>query len=179
RRRPRPARTRRLPVPRARVLGARAGPRRLRAGVPTAGGRPLRAPTLVHLMARKRVHEIAKEQGVSSKELLARLQAAGIDAKAAASSVDEAAALQALQADGAADGKASGDGAPPAQAAPPPAPPAGGPAAKAAADQASEGPPERPSPRPQRPTRDSLAGERAPGAAAGRRRVVIDSQASR
>ena len=36
-------------------------------------------------MARKRVHEIAKEQGVSSKDLLARLQAAGIDAKAAAS----------------------------------------------------------------------------------------------
>ncbi|TML29110.1 MAG: translation initiation factor IF-2 [Actinobacteria bacterium] len=131
-------------------------------------------------MARKRVHEIAKEQGVSSKDLLARLQAAGIDAKAAASSVDEAAALQALQADGAApDGKASGDGAPatpPAQAAPPPTPPAGG---EAAADQASEGPPQRSAPRPQRPTRDSLAGERAPGAAAGRRRVVIDSQASR
>ena len=30
-----------------------------------------------------------------------------------------------------------------------------------------------------RPTRDSLQGERAPGAAGGRRRVVIDSQASR
>jgi translation initiation factor IF-2 len=31
----------------------------------------------------------------------------------------------------------------------------------------------------QRPTRDSLQGERAPGSAGGRRRVVIDSQASR
>jgi translation initiation factor IF-2 len=34
-------------------------------------------------------------------------------------------------------------------------------------------------PHKQRPTRDSLQGERAPGTAGGRRRVVIDSQASR
>ncbi|MFZ2049552.1 MAG: translation initiation factor IF-2 N-terminal domain-containing protein, partial [Solirubrobacteraceae bacterium] len=52
-------------------------------------------------MSKKRVHEIAKEQNVSSKELLERLQAAGIDAKAAASSVDEASALKALGANGA------------------------------------------------------------------------------
>ena len=37
-------------------------------------------------MARKRVHEIAKEQGLTSKEVLAKLKAAGIEAKAAASS---------------------------------------------------------------------------------------------
>ena len=36
-------------------------------------------------MAKKRVHEIAKAQGVTSKELLAALNAAGIEAKAAAS----------------------------------------------------------------------------------------------
>ena len=40
-------------------------------------------------MAKKRVHEIAKERGISSKEVLAVLQAAGLDVKAAASSVDE------------------------------------------------------------------------------------------
>ena len=48
-------------------------------------------------MAKKRVHEIAKAQGLSSKELLAALKAAGIEAKAAASSVEEADALKALR----------------------------------------------------------------------------------
>src|SRR6266508_5669448 len=41
-------------------------------------------------MAKKRVHQIAKEKGISSKEVLAVLQGAGLDVKAAASSVDEA-----------------------------------------------------------------------------------------
>ncbi len=54
-------------------------------------------------MSKKRVHEIAKEHGLSSKELLEKLHAAGIEAKAAASSVEEAAALKAL---GASDGAA-------------------------------------------------------------------------
>ena len=40
-------------------------------------------------MAKKRVHEIAKERGIPSKEVLAVLQKAGLDVKAAASSVDE------------------------------------------------------------------------------------------
>ncbi len=40
-------------------------------------------------MAKKRVHEIAKERGISSKEVLAVLQKAGLDVKASASSVDE------------------------------------------------------------------------------------------
>src|SRR4051812_12620148 len=39
-------------------------------------------------MAKKRVHEIAKERGISSKEVIATLQKAGLDVKAAASSVD-------------------------------------------------------------------------------------------
>ena len=47
-------------------------------------------------MSKKRVHEIAKEQGLSSKELLEKLKAAGVEAKAAASSVEEAVALKAL-----------------------------------------------------------------------------------
>ncbi|MGH2923335.1 MAG: translation initiation factor IF-2 N-terminal domain-containing protein, partial [Solirubrobacterales bacterium] len=40
-------------------------------------------------MAKKRVHEIAKAQGLTSKELLAKLKAAGVEAKAAQSSVEE------------------------------------------------------------------------------------------
>ena len=44
-------------------------------------------------MAKKRVHEIAKSQGMSSKEVLAKLQAAGLEVKAAASSVEESDAL--------------------------------------------------------------------------------------
>src|ERR1700736_4720056 len=53
-------------------------------------------------MAKKRVHEIAKAQGLTSKELLDRLRAAGLDVKAAASSIDEAAALKAIGGNGAA-----------------------------------------------------------------------------
>src|SRR6266566_6331064 len=124
-------------------------------------------------MSKKRVYEIAKEQGLSSKELLERLTAAGVDVKAAASAVDEALALKALAPDGAArSGDADGAPAPgpgaPASARPPQAPAAAsGPAAPAV---------ER-----VRPTRDSRTGERTPGeiGPGGRRRVVIDSQASR
>jgi translation initiation factor IF-2 len=123
-------------------------------------------------MAKKRVHEIAKEQGLTSKELIAKLQAAGIEVTAAASSVDEAEALKALGGNGAApkaEEKAEpqaaatqGDGHPSAPDAAP-------------ADRSESGS----QPAKQRPTRDSLAGERAPGSGGGRRRVVIDSQASR
>jgi translation initiation factor IF-2 len=52
-------------------------------------------------MSKKRVHEIAKEQGLSSKDLLEKLKAAGIEAKAAASSVDETAVLKLLGSNGA------------------------------------------------------------------------------
>ena len=48
-------------------------------------------------MAKKRVHEIAKAQGLTSKELLAKLKAAGVEAKAAQSSVEESDALAALK----------------------------------------------------------------------------------
>ncbi len=49
-------------------------------------------------MSKRRVHEIAKSAGVTSKELLAALNAAGVEAKAAASSVEEDVALKALAA---------------------------------------------------------------------------------
>jgi translation initiation factor IF-2 len=56
---------------------------------------------------KKRVHEIAKEQGLSSKELLEKLHAAGIDAKVASSSVEEASALEALGRNGAGNDKSA------------------------------------------------------------------------
>ena len=55
-------------------------------------------------MAKKRVHEIAKAQGLTSKQVLAALNAAGVEAKAAASSVEESVALEALAA---ADGQSA------------------------------------------------------------------------
>jgi translation initiation factor IF-2 len=113
----------------------------------------------------KRVHEIAKEHGLQSKELLEKLRAAGVEVKAASSNVDEAVARRVL-----------GNGE---------RPQANATAARPARTQATDGAPAQPAPerprenRRERPTRDSLQGERAPGAASGRRRVVIDSQASR
>ena len=171
-------------------------------------------------MAKKRVYEIAKEKGVSSKELLAALQAAGIEVKAAASTVEEADAARVLSGDGA---KPSGNGAaaPPAQKTPakqapqqttqPQA------TAKPAASQDARPAPRGDAPRPQEgqrpqgqqpqgkqqprqpgsnrqgsrppqsgrggdggpPRRAMAARERAPGTGGRRRRVVIDSQASR
>jgi translation initiation factor IF-2 len=44
----------------------------------------------------KRVHEIAKERGLPAKEVLTRLQAAGLKVKAVSSSVDEAEAQRVL-----------------------------------------------------------------------------------
>ena len=117
-------------------------------------------------MAKKRVHELAKQYDMPSAEVLKRLADAGIEVKAAASAVDEDAADRALT------------GRPQlheeeAQK-----------AAAAAAAQSTNGagadaPADGDKPR-QRPTRSSLQGERAPGAGGGGvRRVVIDSQASR
>jgi len=108
-------------------------------------------------VAKKRVHEIAKAQGVSSKELLAALKGAGIEAKAAASSVEEADALKAIAA-------AKGDGGATTATKPKAAPK---PAAKPV--QASKGP-VRPKEKP--------AGT-AGGTGPKKRRVVIDSQAAR
>jgi translation initiation factor IF-2 len=144
----------------------------------------------------KRVHQIAKERGLASKDVLERLRAAGVDVKAASSNVDEAVALKVLG-NGAsapaqtADGKTAAPPEPKQVTSPAPAPTpapapkpqpqaAPAPAAQAAASQPQASTETRPrSDHKQRPTRDSLQGERAPGSAGGRRRVVIDSQASR
>jgi translation initiation factor IF-2 len=134
-------------------------------------------------MAKKRVYELAKERGVSSKELLSALQKAGVDVKAAASSVDEAEVAKLLSdpaKDGAADSKRGSDAKPAAEQprtavktdSPGPKPgdsDGGSPSSTAARDAAS------PASRPKHVTQ----GDRAPGALSRRRRVVIDSQASR
>jgi len=149
-------------------------------------------------MAKKRVHEIAKQRGIPSKEVIAKLQAAGLDVKAAASSVDEADIELAFsggkkappadndrgkgaKARGAAAARKGGNGAtsaPTPASRPAPAQPQSSPPAQASSGQSSSGQsssgqaPQRPA----RPTRDGA------GAGAGggrRRRVVIDSQASR
>jgi translation initiation factor IF-2 len=155
---------------------------------------------------KKRVHEIAKERGLQAKDVLSRLQDAGVKVKAVSSSVDEDEARRVLGADadgGDGDGRGNGQAgaleraapaASPASSAPEPASTPGeqrkttapvGP--RDGADAAASEPESasRPGPRSEsetghkRPTRDSLQGERAPGSAGGRRRVVIDSQASR
>jgi len=186
-------------------------------------------------MSKRRVHEIAKEHGLSSKELLEKLRAAGVEAKAPASSVEESAALQVLGAQGSDDGSSNGapdraavaaapkaapkaaakpasDGAPAARAGAPARPPAAAAPAAQASAPASAPAPASPAPASAapaqaqpgatqaggaqtapapagaasaaervRPTRDSRTGERTPGEVGpgGRRRVVIDSQASR
>ncbi|MEA2215676.1 MAG: translation initiation factor, partial [Solirubrobacteraceae bacterium] len=104
-------------------------------------------------MSKKRVHEIAKEHGLTSKELLEKLAAAGVQAKAAASSVEEGAALKALGLDapGASNGApaSNGSGATPAAkpaAAAPPKPAKATPAPPAPAKAAPAQPPAAPAP---------------------------------
>ena len=133
-------------------------------------------------MAKKRVHEIAKAQGDSSKELLEALKAAGVEAKAAASSVEEADALKAISAakgnGGAEAKKAPAKPAPQAEQAAAPAQP------KAPAEAKSGGKPANPKGR-STSTKPVRAGGAQQGAGGGggasskKRRVVIDSQASR
>jgi len=76
-------------------------------------------------MANKRVHEIAKEQNLSSKEVLEALVAAGYEVTAAASSIDEDVALRVLKGEAPSAGKAASPGKPAApKAAPRPKAPA-------------------------------------------------------
>ncbi|HEU4979244.1 MAG TPA: translation initiation factor IF-2 N-terminal domain-containing protein, partial [Solirubrobacteraceae bacterium] len=65
-------------------------------------------------MAKKRVHEIAKEQGMSSSDVLVKLRAAGLEVTAAASTVEEDEALRALRSNGS-GAKAAAKPAAPAQ----------------------------------------------------------------
>src|SRR3712207_8584802 len=62
-------------------------------------------------MAKKRVHELAKERDMSPRDMLAKLQAAGIPVKAVASAVDEQLAKDALAGKKVTAPKANGSGA--------------------------------------------------------------------
>jgi translation initiation factor IF-2 len=127
-------------------------------------------------MAKKRVHEIAKAQGLTSKELLAKLKAAGVEAKAAQSSVEESDALAALKgfADGGGTATATKTKAKPASK-------------KAAASKTADGsaPAKQAAPAAPKGEAKPAAGDGASAAPAKkgtpkrRRRVVIDSQAAR
>ena len=123
-------------------------------------------------MAKKRVHEIAKQQGLTSKEVLAALNAAGVKATAAASSVEEEVALKALaggaKGDGAQTDASAGDGAKSDAAKPRQAGDGG---------ETSQKPAQR-RPGGARPVR-AEGGRPAARSGGKKRRVVIDSQASR
>jgi translation initiation factor IF-2 len=149
-------------------------------------------------MSKKRVHEIAREQGLTSKELLAKLHAAGVEAKTASSSIEEAAVAQALGNGGAsADAKstATAASATATVAASPPKPSSRPkpvstpePAAKAAPNGASapEAPPTPQTPQPTvsgpsaasdaHPSSSSDESEAHPGQAAERVRPTRDSR---
>jgi translation initiation factor IF-2 len=125
-------------------------------------------------LARKRVHEIAKAKGLTSKEVLAALNSAGVEAKAAASSVEEDVALKALETARPGDGAAAPapEQPTPAAASKPAAEPKATSDAKPAAPQAGK------PVRPVRASGDDGSAAAKPGQKK-RRRVVIDSQASR
>ena len=137
-------------------------------------------------MAKKRVHELAKQYDMPSSEVMKRLQAYGLDVKAAATAVDTELADAALT--GKPKPKASTNGAKKKAAPEPPAHTGVGfdrPAPRAPRPADNK---EAPKPKDgqdsgnnanKRPTRSSLQGERAPGSGGGVRRVVIDSQAAR
>src|SRR5688572_5795681 len=138
-------------------------------------------------MAKKRVHELAKQYDMPIAEVMKRLNAAGIAVKATASAVDEADADAALTG----KKKPSTNGAKPKQPQRPQLRPPGDLGIRDLGARPPEGlkPKEEEEPTaepkgdgkggPRRPTRSSLQGERAPGASGGVRRVVIDSQAAR
>jgi translation initiation factor IF-2 len=114
-------------------------------------------------VAKKRVHEIAKAQGVSSKELLTALKAAGIEAKAAASSVEEADALRAIGASNGGGGTAT-QAPPKAQEAPAKAAPKGVAPAPAKAASAPQAPPKAAPAAAAKPAAPSQAQKPAPQA---------------
>jgi translation initiation factor IF-2 len=141
-------------------------------------------------MAKKRVHELAKQYDMPSDEVMKRLQAYGIEVKAAATAVDTELADAALTGkpkpkQASSNGNKQKQNQAPAHtgvgfdrpAPRPPRPPEGTAKPKPAdSDQPKK---QGDGERRQRPTRSSLQGERAPGSGGGVRRVVIDSQASR
>ena len=141
-------------------------------------------------MARKRVHEIAKQRGVPSKEILAALQAAGTEVTTASSSVEEKEAervLGGMKAEPEAAAKLGQKTKPKPEREPAAEQPgkdheAQKPesAEQKSAQPAEEPPGEEKQAKPVRPVRErSGDGGGKPSGGKRRRRVVIDSQAAR
>ncbi|MGH2451981.1 MAG: translation initiation factor IF-2 N-terminal domain-containing protein, partial [Candidatus Limnocylindria bacterium] len=147
-------------------------------------------------MAKKRVHELAKQYDMPFPEVLKRLNAYGLKVKAAASAVDEDEAERALTGKPPKQPEANGKPEPKQQAPRQTGMGFDRPATASAKqrlaerqqqqqqarEQASKPPAEEPKEAPrqdgggerrQRPTRSSLQGERTPGTTGGVRRVVI------
>ncbi len=146
-------------------------------------------------MAKKRVHELAKQYSMPLPEVIKRLNAYGLDVKAAATAVDEKLADAALTGKPKPKAAAANGAAAKKPAAQPLQARAGFGHGTARAPRAENlAPPPKPKPKSKpkpgagnsqrgdngqrRPTRSSLQGA-SPGAGGGVRRVVIDSQASR
>src|SRR5690349_1286613 len=142
-------------------------------------------------MAKKRVHELAKQYDMPSSEVMKRLQAYGLEVKAAATAVDTELADAALT--GKPKPKASSNGA--KQKKQPEGPAHTGMGFDRPAPRAPRPPDNRPEPKKdkpgegkgasgqgggnKRPTRSSLQGERAPGPRGGARPPPTAPQASR
>src|SRR5215210_7105080 len=175
--------------PDRRVLGGSSRPPRVPSCLPGASDHPRKNRRLHLHMAKKRVHELAKQYDMPSSEVMKRLQAYGLEVKAAATAVDTELADAALT--GKPKPKASSNGKKKAQQPQPPAHTGVGfdrPAPRAPRPADNKEAPKKPADGQgaggntagsKRPTRSSLQGERAPGSGGGVRRVVIDSQASR
>ena len=133
-------------------------------------------------MAKKRVHEIAKEKGISRKEVLAILQEAGFDVKAAASSVDEDDVAHGVQRRRKGRRAAEGRRRRPTKRARPRQPRRASGSAATPRGPAARGAQQRPPRSARARAQRGAPGENAAGRrrqAGRRRRVVIDSQASR
>src|SRR5688572_7089390 len=74
--------------PDRRVLGGSRRPPRVPSRLPGARDHPRKNRRLHLHMAKKRVHELAKQYDMPSSEVMKRLQAYGLDVKAAATAVD-------------------------------------------------------------------------------------------
>src|SRR3954447_3680325 len=172
------------------MLGGSSRPPRVPPRLPGARDHPRKNRRLHLHMAKKRVHELAKQYDMPSSEVMKRLQAYGLDVKAAATAVDTELADAALTGKPKPKAASSNGAKKQQQPSPPahtgvgfdrPAPRAPRPAANApeTPEKPADGQRDGGGDRAKRPTRSSLQGERAPGSAGGARRRVIDSQASR
>src|ERR1700712_210665 len=139
-------------------------------------------------MAKKRIKELAREHDMPPKEVIDRLVAAGLEVKGPASAVDEDQAKRALAGLPIEQTKRKTEIKRPATATRAVRPSQIARQAAEAEERERKRKEEAAKPAtgrrpadPRRPTRSSLSGERAPGATGpgGKRRVVIDSQASR